>query len=345
MRRLLVAFLATFCLGGSCTPPHVNFPETDGGPVEVPELDAVDSCGAHSVGSLAMCVEQGRIEQDVRVIAKPRPPDSNHHASVRNLCADRLVEHGYQVERHQYGSGINVVGVKPGFSKPEEHVVVAAHYDHLDACAGADDNASGVAVLLENARVLSSARFDRSLVVACFDEAERGQLGSKAFVERIKARGDKVIVAMNYEAVGYSSEEPESQKTPENFEQYFPDQALELVDSDYRGNFLTVVAEPSTTEWAKIIVDRGKVSQLPVQVLRLSALQKQKTQDKLHVSDHVSFWKSNIPALLFTDSGSFRNPHFHCRKSADSPDTLSYDFAGRVAQATLGAVVTALELR
>jgi hypothetical protein len=343
MKRAAIVLLAA---AGACSFPHVDFPgDVDDSPMVLPVDDPDTECGALSAASLSKCVERERIERDVREIAKPRPPASEQHDHVQGMCASRLGELGFQVELMRYESGVNVIGIKPGFSKPEEQVVVAAHYDHLPNCEGADDNASGVAAVLETARVLSQARFDRSLVIACWDEAERGQLGSMAFAKRAKARDVEVVVAMNYESVGFVSTEPDSQRVPDDFEKIFPNQALALLDDDHRGNFLMIVAGPGSADWAHLVADHGKQTGLPVQVLKLSERQKYKGHDDMHVSDHVSFWKNEFPSLLFTDSGRFRNPHLHCRTGRDAPDTLDYGFAAHVTRSALMGVVSALELR
>ena len=237
-----------------------------------------------------------------------------------------------------------MVGVKPGFSAPDERVVVSAHYDHLARCPGADDNASGVAAALEAARVLSSATFDRTLVVACWDEGERGQLGSAAYARDARRFGQNIVLSVVFEAVGFESDQPNTQTLPEGFEKVFPDQALAMLDNDYRGNFLTVVADRKSMTWAKRVVDHGGRFDLGVHTLRVTERIKQH-QKHLHRSDHVSFWAEGMPAMLLTDTGPFRNPHIGCKHGVDGPDEISYPFVERVTRAGVGAIAEALEVR
>jgi len=334
-----VACGESFTMNPQDGPPHLPPMGT-----EVPHLDGGDRCGPYSAQTLMHCVDTDRITADVKTVAQPRPPASAHHLAVRELCAERLRAAGYEVRLHDYGTGINVVGVKPGFSKPQEQVVLSAHYDHLPGCPGADDNASGVAALLESARVLATARFDRSVVIACWDEGERGQLGSAAYARQAQARQERLVGVFSYEAIGYASSEPGSQKVPERFEEAFPDQALTLLESDYRANFLTVVAETATEPSAAAVVRHGRSLGLPVHVLSLTERQKVK-QKTLHRSDHASFWDAGYPALLLTDTGSFRNPHLHCLDGPDRADTLDYRFIATATRAGLGAAVDLLQLR
>ncbi len=146
------------------------------------------SCGTGSATAIADCVEQSRYEADLKFVAAPRPPGSAHHQAVRDLCAARFAEYGFTVEQHDYGTGSNVIGVLPGAS--DERVIVSAHYDSTDgSCPGADDNATGVAGVLETARVMATASLDRTLVVACWDEEEDGLIGSDAYAARAKQSG------------------------------------------------------------------------------------------------------------------------------------------------------------
>lgn len=310
----------------------------------VPDLDAPERCGAHAIEALTRCVEPGRLRTDVVEIARARPPGSAHHQAVRSLCRDRLEALGLDVTEQRYGTGVNVVGLKRGFSKSGQLVVLSAHYDHLEGCAGADDNASGVAALLEAARVLAPARFDRSLVVACWDGGEAGQQGSAAFARRSRARGDDIVLALVLEAIGFADQARDSQRLPERFEERFPDQALALIDNDHRADFALVVADQPAMIWAQAVVRHAAALPLPVHVLRLTRAMKADL-DPDHRADQASFWAEGYPALLVSDTGGYRNPHIHCREGADTPDTLDYGFATRVLQAALGAAVEALELR
>ncbi|MCA9620370.1 MAG: M28 family peptidase [Myxococcales bacterium] len=314
-------------------------------PLELPPDLAVDSsCGPASAASLAHCVDVMRLEEDVRLVARPRPPESEHHDQVRDHCRHRLSELGFEVSIHSYGTGENVIGLKPGFSRPEERVVVGAHYDQVERCPGADDNASGVAAVLELARVLSISRYERSLVVACWDEGEESQRGSRSYARDAVMRGDKITLAVALEAVAYASSAPDSQTIPERFEEAFPEQALAMLDNHYRGDFLTVVADRVSYPYATSVVEHGGRFDLGVQVLRLTERLKA-NQREMHRSDHVGFWEQEVPAMLLTDTASYRNPNVGCKKGVDGPDSLDFGFADRVTRAAVGAIAEALIVR
>lgn len=344
--RLVATLLCSTAVFACGTPIERGIsPLVAAGPVtEVPSFGDDDACGTLTEQALMGCVDAARIEADVRFVAQPRPPASAHHEAVADHCAKTLVQHGFDVEQQGYGTGRNVIGVKLGFSRPAEQVVLGAHYDHLAGCEGADDNASGVAVALETARVLSTARFDRTLIVACWDEGERGHAGSRAYARRARSSEQDVQLAVALEAVGYASSDPGSQRVLDRFEEVFPDLAIALGDNDFRADFIAVVTESASLPSAMSFMAKADSVDLTAHKLRLTARMKVEHRD-FHPSDHVSFWDEGYPALLVTDSGEFRNPQFHCSNGQDRSDTLDYPFTTRVGQAVVGMVAERLELR
>jgi hypothetical protein len=309
---------------------------------EVPLLD--ERCGNTSAAALRWCVDAGRIRADVEQIASPRPPGSEHHKRVRQLCRERLASLGFAVEELDYGTGVDVIGVKAGVTHRHLQVLVGAHYDYVERCPGADDNASGVAGALETARILATANFDRTLVVACWDEFERGALGSSAYAQRAAERDDAVTATFALESIGYSSRQPNSQRVPDEFDHFFPEQALALLENDYRADFLLVVSDDSSAEAAASVARHGERVGLPVEVLQLTARHKYEKQG-IHRRDQASFWDWHLPGVLLTDSGQFRNPRVGCAHGLDAANTLDYDFAATVVQAAVGAVADGLTIR
>jgi Zn-dependent M28 family amino/carboxypeptidase len=164
-----------------------------------------------------------RLQSDVVLIAEPRPPGSTHWQAIQDLCADRFQQYGFEVERHQYATGVNVIGKRAGSTTPGEQVIISAHYDHIPDCPGADDNASGVAAVLETARVLAGAAFDRTLVLACWDEEEDGLIGSEAYATRAAQNNETIVSMVSLEMIGYRSDS-NSQTTPAGFNLLFADE-------------------------------------------------------------------------------------------------------------------------
>lgn len=109
----------------------------------------------------------------------------------------------------------NAVGVRTGQLNPRQIYVIGAHIDNTselapDRCPGADDNASGVATVLEASRVLAGYGFDYTLQFAIFTGEEQGLLGSDSFVHRAFVRGDSIQGAMTFDMVSYGLENRDS---------------------------------------------------------------------------------------------------------------------------------------
>jgi len=198
---------------------HNREDDDTGGPVDAningPDAPCVDCSDPQCVKSkpqiLFSCVDQGRYEEDLRFIAQERVPGSPHWQLVQDRCADVLQQLGFEVERQSADSGlVNVVGTLEGRSRADESVLVMAHYDHIQGCPGADDNASGTAGILELARLLSPLQPSRSLVVACVDREESGLVGSRALASRANRERHKIAIAVNFDMIAYGAD-PEGQ--------------------------------------------------------------------------------------------------------------------------------------
>jgi putative aminopeptidase FrvX len=279
----------------------------------------------------------------MRFVAAERISGSPHWQAVQDLCAKRFDEHGFAVERHAYGTGVNVVGTREGGSAKDERVVVSAHYDHIADCEGADDNASGIAGVIEVARVLAQGRYDRTLVVACWDEEEWGLAGSAAYASRAREQGDRIVASFVFEMIGYKRTEPDSQEIPAGFDILFKDPTAKVLANQKRGDFLAVISDELSAPAARMMEAQGAADGLTVLVLEV--LETIKTNPMLHDlqrSDHAAFWTAGYPAMMITDTSNFRNPNYHCRDGRDTPDTLDPVFAGQAVRATVSAAAQVL---
>ncbi len=289
-------------------------------------------------------IDRSAFEADLTALAQqPRSPNTPGWQAAQDLCADRFAELGFAVERHTYATGTNVIGVRPGTSKPGERVVVSAHYDSVPNCTGADDNATGVAATLEAARVLSKQSHARTLVVACWDEEERGLVGSAAYVAREKAANAQIVLSLVFEMIGYRSTEPSSQESDPQLEAIFPDAGAQISSNDYRGDFALVVNDEAATSAVAEMQKVGKDVGLPIVNISLLAALK-RSLDPLRRSDHAPFWDADYPALFITDTANYRNPHYHCPQgTSDAVADLDLDFAMKNVKVVVGAAAAALE--
>ena len=294
------------------------------------------ACAELSAQGLADCVDRDRYLADLEFIAQQREPGSAHWQAVQDLCFDRFTEYGFEVSRQDYGSGVNVVGRKLGTDNPDEHILIAAHYDHIPGCNGADDNATGVAGVLEAARVLSQAELSRTLLVACWDEEELGLIGAEAYADFVVESSQNLLFNYNLEMIGYRDDAPNSQTVPEGFDLLFMQQIAELEANEYRGDFLAVIVDDVGIPFTAPIESYSRgvpVLTLPVPTeLKNSAL-----ISDLRRSDHAAFWEIDVPAVMLTDTSEFRYANYHCASGEDAVELLDHDFAAGIIAGTVGA--------
>ncbi len=127
------------------------------------------------------------------------------HASAQQKIQERFQGLGLRtsLESGVYGgvAYTNVVGVLPGVIRPDDIYLVGAHYDSVNNAPGAWDNASGVAAVLEAARVLSQYRFEATLVFLAFDREEQWMIGSSGYVR--DHAWDRMRGMINIESIAY----------------------------------------------------------------------------------------------------------------------------------------------
>jgi Zn-dependent M28 family amino/carboxypeptidase len=300
---------------------------------------AFSACTSQKASLATPEADHARYLADLEFIAAgPRTNTDPLHAGVQKLCADRLTELGFQVEQMDFGDGVNVIGMLPGTDKPEEIVIVSAHYDTIANSNGADDDASGVAGVLETARLLAKGQYTRTLVVACWDKEEPSLLGSYLYAARAKDQNTKIKVAYVYDEIGYSNDEPNSQKFPDGFELVYPAAAKVLRKNQYRANFVLLIFDQGAQPWAKAISDSAGTTGLITMELGVDL--DKSVREALKGSDHASFWDKGYSAIEITDSADYRYPYQHT--SWDTVEKLDPDFTIRIISAVTASVRKAL---
>ena len=213
---------------------------------------------------------------------------------------------------------VNLIVEQSGSRRPGEIVLVGAHYDSLIGTSGANDNATGVAVLLEMSAILKQARLARTIRFVAFVNEEppwfhTEQMGSRTHARNARRRGDPIVAMVSLETLGYYSGTPGSQRYPFPFGIFYPD----------RANFVAVVGNL-------------KSRPLVIEVLRHFmavtdfAVEGAATFSWIpgvDWSDHWSFWKEGYPAVMLTDTAPYRYPAYHTPQ--DLPDQVNGpEFAG-----------------
>ncbi|TMH72850.1 MAG: M28 family peptidase [Betaproteobacteria bacterium] len=203
-------------------------------------------------------------------------------------------------------------------------IVVGAHYDTVPGSPGADDNASGVAVLLELARMGLPARF-----VAFANEEmpyfQSGEMGSHAWAARAHRAGDKISAMLSLEMLGYYRNVPRSQGYPPPLGWFYPD----------RANFIAFVGDLDARRLVRHAVGFfRKYAKFPAEGVAAPA-----GIPGVTWSDHWSFRSHGYPAIMVTDTAFYRYPHYHL--PSDTPEKLDYM---RMARVTLGLAAVIKEL-
>ena len=260
----------------------------------------------------------------VRTLAVTIGPRSYKDPANLNAAADfisqRLESFGYEVTAQPYQAGElavrNILAERRGTEQPDRVIVVGAHYDSVAGSPGADDNASGVAVLLELARLHAQTRFGKTVRFVAFTLEEppffrSRHMGSRVYARALKERGELVEAMLCLESVGHYSQEERSQSFP--FLVFWLRWRYPTT-----GNFITIVSNADSEPLQTQVRDALKVHMsLPVETYIGPWW-----IPGVDWSDHGSFWNEGYPAVMLTDTALFRNPHYH--RSTDLPETLDY---------------------
>jgi hypothetical protein len=265
--------------------------------------------------------DEAALRADVEALAGGIGPRSVFQGDSLKRAADyvvgRLQAAGWTVRRLPYDvmgkTCENLEVERRGTTKPDEIVIVGAHYDTVPATPGADDNASGVAALLALAETLARAEPERTLRFVAFANEEpiyfqTPLMGSRVYARDCKARGDKITAMLSLETMGYFSDARKSQKYPFPLSLFYPS----------RGNFLGVVGNRES----KALVKRVTKSFKSTKALPCVSAALPGGIQGVGWSDHWSFWQEGYSAVMITDTAIFRNPHYH--QPSDLPATLDY---------------------
>jgi Zn-dependent M28 family amino/carboxypeptidase len=209
-----------------------------------------------------------------------------------------------------------------GGARAQEIIVIGAHYDSVLGAPGANDNGSGVAAMLELARVFGNAKAARTVRFVAFVNEEApfyltGEMGSQYYARRSRERGEKIVAMFSLETIGWYSDRPDSQRYPFLLGLFYPS----------TGNFIAFVSN---------LMSRPLMHEAIASFRRRAAFPSEGVAAPAFVpgvdwSDHRSFWQEGYPALMVTDTAPYRYPHYHTAQ--DTPEKVDYE---RLAQVVTG---------
>lgn len=208
---------------------------------------------------------------------------------------------------------------------PQPPLIIAAHYDTVQGSPGADDNASGLVVMLEVAQHLREVPLNGALRFIAFCLEEEDLLGSLAYASHLRVTDQEIKGAIVLECVGYARSEEGSQKAP-------PGTPIGVPSV---GDFLGIVGNTSSVSLVSAI-ERAANQHVPdLKTVSLLVPGQGELLPDTRRSDHAAFWQHGYPAVMVTDTANFRNPHYH--QPTDTLDTLDLAFLQQVAAAVTAA--------
>ncbi|MCU0541544.1 MAG: M28 family peptidase [Oscillatoriaceae cyanobacterium Prado104] len=220
-----------------------------------------------------------------------------------------------------------ILNLPPSEKASKRHlppIVIGAHYDSVPGTPGADDNATGVAVLLELAAEFASKTVKYPVQLVAFDMEEYGYFGSNHHAAKFKQQQQQIRLMISLEMLGYCDRTPNSQRYPAGLQYFYPN----------CGNFIALIGNlrtvPDMINLSRNIRKSGQPCEwLPVPKRGLIVPDTRR-------SDHVPFWDNGYPAIMVTDTANMRNPHYH--QASDTIETLDLDFLTGVCRGLIEAI-------
>ncbi|MFQ5772958.1 MAG: M28 family metallopeptidase [Kiloniellaceae bacterium] len=287
----------------------------------------IDASKTGPVGSLAVDAEalRGHVERLAGDIGERNVFRPRALAEAADYIEATWRSQGYDVTRQGYEArGVrcaNLEATRRGEGRPDEILLLGAHYDTVMGCPGANDNGSGVAALLELSRLLAAAAPAVTVRFVAFVNEEppffmTGEQGSTVYARAARERGDDIRLMVSLETIGYYSEIPGSQRYPPLFGLFYPD----------RGNFLGFVSDFRSRKVMRRAAGIFRArSDFPLEHVATFGFVPGVTW-----SDHRSFWRQGYRAFMVTDTAPYRYPYYH--SPGDTPDRLSYPELTRVTE-------------
>ncbi|MCW8964428.1 MAG: M28 family peptidase [Gammaproteobacteria bacterium] len=253
--------------------------------------------------------------------------------AAAQYIAAQFKAQGYQVNWQPFDSAgfqVNNLAVEIPGTDSDEIIVIGAHYDAVLGSPAANDNGSGVAAMLEIARLLADSRPERTLRFVAFANEEppfyfSDDMGSRYYARQARQNNEKIVGMFSLETIGSYKDEPGSQQYPFPLGFFYPDS----------GDFIAFVSDLSSRKLLRSSVASFRHhTHFPSEGLAAP-----RWIPAINLSDQWSFWEEGYPALMVTDTAMFRYDHYH--RHTDTPEKIDYDRMARVV-AGLARVVAEL---
>jgi Zn-dependent M28 family amino/carboxypeptidase len=297
----------------------------------------------NKVGSLKssnfveMKADRKRLYNDVEILTQLDPPRHSDNISSLNKAAEYIKKEfekaGLNTEEQKWLAGaMEYKNVIASYNTDKsKRLIVGAHYDVCGDQPGADDNASGIAGLLETARLVASGKpkLDYRIDFVAYNLEEppffaSQKMGSYIHARYLKENKVPVIGMLCFEMIGYFSDEPNSQE--------FPSKELKAIYPN-TGNFIVVVGLEKQRDFSKKVHNLMKAdASINVELINFPA-----ALGIASLSDHRNYWVFGFPAVMINDTAFLRNPNYH--QKSDKIETLDFEKITAVVNASYQAVI------
>ncbi|MDJ0958359.1 MAG: M28 family peptidase [Arenicellales bacterium] len=274
-----------------------------------------------------------KLKQHVYVLSQELPPRA-HSAAALDITAAYIREQfklysgavhdqTFEVQGETFRNVIAHFG-----PKTRERLVIGAHYDTAGGLPGADDNASGVAGLIEIARLLQHEAPAGTVELIAYTLEEppffrTPHMGSAVHASSLHENGVEVKLMISLEMIGYFDDRPGSQSYPSPIlAPFYPD----------TGNFIAVVGNLGQLG----VVRRTKQIMRGASPLPVYSLNGPSSIPGVDFSDHLNYWRYDFPAIMVTDTAFYRNPAYH--SIGDTADRLDYFRMAQVVEGVLAVI-------
>jgi hypothetical protein len=256
------------------------------------------------ISSLISGISPQIIRQDVEILSsfKTRKAGTEENYQALQLVKKRLLKSNLTIQEICYKPKVcSLIAERKGTSRTQDVLMVMSHIDSVGHdFAGADDNASGVAVLLEIVRIMDDYKNKKTLRFFVSNGEEQGMMGARHYVTDLKRKGEieKIKFALNMDMIAYNSNNIVEFETDPSFEQ--------------EAKWLANIASSYTSLTAKVTLGAWG-------------------------SDHLPFVNSGIPAIMTIEDWDTMTPCYHA--ACDVPEGLNYDYAAEVGKLNAAAIL------
>ena len=279
-------------------------------------------------------VDPARLATHVRKLSIDLAPRDEGHIENLDKVADyikeqfqqtsaRVVLQPYRIEGRSYRNVIAHFGPDSA-----ERIVVGAHYDTAGPLPGADDNASGIAGLIELAQLLSKQQLKTHVELVAFTLEEppyfrTNGMGSAVHADSLRKENVKVKLMISLEMIGYFSDAANSQQFPASFLKLFYPST---------GNYIAVVGRLSEG----LAVRRVKSAMRGASPLPVYSISAPSVIPGIDFSDQLNYWNEGYDAVMITDTAFYRNRNYHTEH--DTAEKLDYKRMAMVVEGVCAAL-------